>query len=88
MIQTPKAAIPAEIKYESALSICVPFQGLLPQDEKPKECVVFPSSLLIGNSTTARPAKPERHRDACFPTSTPFLTDFANRSMAWSEVMA
>jgi hypothetical protein len=32
----------------------------------------------------ARPAKPGRHRDACFPstklTSTPFLTDFANRS--------
>jgi len=28
MIQTPKAAIPAEINKESALSICVPFQGL------------------------------------------------------------
>ena len=45
---------------------------------------MFPSSSLIGISTTARPAKPGRHRDACFPstklTSTPFLTDFANRS--------
>jgi hypothetical protein len=28
MIQTPKAAIPAEINNESALSIRVPFQGL------------------------------------------------------------
>jgi hypothetical protein len=36
MIQTPKAAIPAEIKNESALSICVPFQGFLPQDRRAK----------------------------------------------------
>jgi len=32
MIQTPKAAIPAEINNESALSICVPFQGLAQQE--------------------------------------------------------
>ncbi|HEY7843410.1 MAG TPA: hypothetical protein VID30_07020, partial [Bradyrhizobium sp.] len=31
-IQTPKAAIPAEINKESALSICVPFQGLARQE--------------------------------------------------------
>ena len=32
MIQTPKAAIPAEINNESALFICVPFQGLAQQE--------------------------------------------------------
>jgi hypothetical protein len=32
MIQTPKAAIPAEINNESALSIWVPFQGLVRQE--------------------------------------------------------
>jgi hypothetical protein len=43
MIQAPKAAIPAEIKNESALSICVPFQGLLPQDRRAKRARCFPS---------------------------------------------
>src|SRR5438552_14348266 len=32
MTQTPKAAIPAEINNESALSICVPFQRLARQE--------------------------------------------------------
>jgi hypothetical protein len=84
MIQTPKAAIPAEIKNESALSICVPLEGLLPQDRRAKGARCFSVCSLIANGTTARPAKPGRQRDACFPstkfTSTPFLTDFANRS--------
>jgi hypothetical protein len=31
MIQMPKAAIPTEIKNDSALSICIPFQHLPPQ---------------------------------------------------------
>jgi hypothetical protein len=34
MIQTPKAAIPAEINNDSALSIRVPFQGLAQQERR------------------------------------------------------
>ena len=34
MIQTPKAAIPAEINNDSALSIRAPFQGLAQQERR------------------------------------------------------
>jgi hypothetical protein len=41
MIQTPKAVIPAEIKNDSALSICVPFRCLLPQGADGLKTLVF-----------------------------------------------